>query len=110
MSFAQWTGAIVFFITVGGYVYNGEKEHDKTVVERDRSIHQRDSIIEQMGDHYKEFIEFKKTYYDNLRATREKDAQLDIRMDNMETRETKSEIRDETRFEDFINWYKPKIK
>jgi len=97
----------VAIITIGtsaiGYIIHVENDHEVSIIERDRSIRQRDSIISQMGVHYEEFIEFKKTYYEKVRNDRAGLEKLDDRLDNMETRETKTE----TKFEDFL-YYKSK--
>jgi hypothetical protein len=101
----QWIAIIGFSASVIGYVVHLENIHVQDSIDRDRSVKQRDSIIQAMAAQSVQINEIKATFAQHDAKDITNKAEFDIRMDATETGLKVLE----TRFNDFI-YYQHKTK
>jgi hypothetical protein len=104
LNLTQWIAIIGFAASIIGYVIHLENGHVQEGIARDRSIQQRDSIIQAMAVQNLRMDEISKKLDSKIEDDKNKEALEDIRFDKLETQGTVNT----TRFEDFLFYYKPK--
>lgn len=104
LNLTQWIAIIGFSASVIGYVIHLESIHVQEGIDRDRSVKQRDSIIQAMAVQNMRINEFNAALINKINSDDAKEDAEDVRLDRIET----DGVVTKTKFEDFLLYYKTK--
>ena len=107
ITLAQWLAIITLVGSGIGYIIHIELNHDQYVINLDRSVRQRDSIIQAMGFQNQRMSALEKKLDEKIASDDRKEDAEDVRLDKIET----DAVVEKTRREDFdLFIYKIKTK